>query len=213
MDGAGGGTRTRVCSLEGCRSTIELRPPRGAEPNFRAPLAEPTQGPLARTCRLDTDACGVQAATATLHSTHGDARRGAPSPRREPTHASGRLVGRCRSGRWWGKKDSNLRRQSHQIYSLTPLATREFPRWSSTTGHAPPRSMHDHGPGAPTARAITRRRVQTHRLCRPPRGATDADAPASSIRIVFSFPGSAPDTCVGARGKVEPAAGLEPATC
>ena len=26
MNGAGGGNRTRVCSLEGCRSTIELRP-------------------------------------------------------------------------------------------------------------------------------------------------------------------------------------------
>ncbi len=27
----------------------------------------------------------------------------------------------------WGKQDSNLRRRSHQIYSLTPLAAREFP--------------------------------------------------------------------------------------
>ena len=27
----------------------------------------------------------------------------------------------------WGVKDSNLRRQSHQIYSLTPLTTRETP--------------------------------------------------------------------------------------
>ncbi len=31
-------------------------------------------------------------------------------------------------GGWWGKQDSNLRRLSHQIYSLTPLAAREFPR-------------------------------------------------------------------------------------
>ena len=31
--------------------------------------------------------------------------------------------------RWqWGVKDSNLRRHCHQIYSLTPLTTRETPR-------------------------------------------------------------------------------------
>ena len=28
----------------------------------------------------------------------------------------------------WGKQDSNLRRQSHQIYSLAHLTTLEFPR-------------------------------------------------------------------------------------
>ena len=28
----------------------------------------------------------------------------------------------------WGLQDSNLRRRCHQIYSLTPLATRESPR-------------------------------------------------------------------------------------
>ena len=27
-------------------------------------------------------------------------------------------------------QDSNLRRQSHQIYSLTPLTARETPRWA-----------------------------------------------------------------------------------
>ena len=37
---------------------------------------------------------------------------------------------------WWGKMDSNHRRHCQQIYSLSPLATREFPhmqfirRWS-----------------------------------------------------------------------------------
>ena len=30
-------------------------------------------------------------------------------------------------GSWWGKVDSNHRRRSQQIYSLSPLATREFP--------------------------------------------------------------------------------------
>ena len=29
--------------------------------------------------------------------------------------------------RWWGKVDSNHRRRRQQIYSLSPLATREFP--------------------------------------------------------------------------------------
>ena len=28
---------------------------------------------------------------------------------------------------WWGKMDSNHRSQRQQIYSLPPLATREFP--------------------------------------------------------------------------------------
>ena len=29
---------------------------------------------------------------------------------------------------WWGKVDSNHRRHCQQIYSLSPLATREFPQ-------------------------------------------------------------------------------------
>ena len=29
--------------------------------------------------------------------------------------------------RWWGKVDSNHRSYKQQIYSLSPLATREFP--------------------------------------------------------------------------------------
>ena len=29
---------------------------------------------------------------------------------------------------WWGKVDSNHRRHRQQIYSLSPLATREFPQ-------------------------------------------------------------------------------------
>lgn len=31
-------------------------------------------------------------------------------------------------GIWWGEEDSNLRRQSRQIYSLIPLAARESPQ-------------------------------------------------------------------------------------
>ncbi len=29
---------------------------------------------------------------------------------------------------WWGKVDSNHRSYKQQIYSLSPLATREFPQ-------------------------------------------------------------------------------------
>ena len=29
--------------------------------------------------------------------------------------------------RWWGKVDSNHRSYKQQIYSLSPMATREFP--------------------------------------------------------------------------------------
>ena len=45
---------------------------------------------------------------------------------------------------WWGKVDSNHRRHCQQIYSLSPLATREFPhiqlptfRWSWWTDSNP----------------------------------------------------------------------------
>ena len=33
--------------------------------------------------------------------------------------------------RWWGEQDSNLRRRSHQIYSLVHLAALESPRLES----------------------------------------------------------------------------------
>ena len=37
---------------------------------------------------------------------------------------------------WWGEADSNRRRLSHQIYSLTPLAARESPRCSMSGPNA-----------------------------------------------------------------------------
>ena len=64
---------------------------------------------------------------------------------------------------WWGKVDSNHRRHCQQIYSLSPLATREFPhiklrcqtRWSWWTDSNPrpadyksaalPAELHQHG--------------------------------------------------------------------
>ena len=35
---------------------------------------------------------------------------------------------------WWGKVDSNHRRHCQQIYSLSPLATREFPHMKFGAG-------------------------------------------------------------------------------
>ena len=37
---------------------------------------------------------------------------------------------------WWGKMDSNHRRHCQQIYSLSPLATREFPHMQLSEGGA-----------------------------------------------------------------------------
>ena len=37
---------------------------------------------------------------------------------------------------WWGKVDSNHRRHCQQIYSLSPLATREFPHIQFALGGA-----------------------------------------------------------------------------
>ena len=44
----------------------------------------------------------------------------APNEKQEICHTASLLF-------WWGKVDSNHRRHSQQIYSLSPLATREFP--------------------------------------------------------------------------------------
>ena len=43
-----------------------------------------------------------------------------PVPNKEPVLSDELFV-------WWGKVDSNHRRHCQQIYSLSPLATREFP--------------------------------------------------------------------------------------
>ena len=64
---------------------------------------------------------------------------------------------------WWGKVDSNHRRHCQQIYSLSPLATREFPHiqlysgWSWWTDSNPrpadyksaalPTELHQHRTG------------------------------------------------------------------
>ena len=72
------------------------------------------------------------------------------TPARLRIHASQRPIPNTRpilmdgSCVWWGKVDSNHRRHCQQIYSLSPLATREFPhiqlptvRWSWWTDSNP----------------------------------------------------------------------------
>jgi hypothetical protein len=96
--GAGEGNRTLVVSLEGFCSTIELHP----HIKQRSPL---------RLRWLAPDSFS--------------------SPARSLDRVSllirlvSRCARRCRRLRpeWWRGKDSNLRRQSRQIYSLLPLAT------------------------------------------------------------------------------------------
>ena len=60
-----------------------------------------------------------------------------PYQAKAPSHKDGAFA-------WWGKVDSNHRRHCQQIYSLSPLATREFPhirlltvRWSWWTDSNP----------------------------------------------------------------------------
>ena len=42
-------------------------------------------------------------------------------------HSKEKSTCKCKCFFWWGKMDSNHRRHCQQIYSLSPLATREFP--------------------------------------------------------------------------------------
>ena len=97
--GAGDGNRTHVYSLEGCRSTIELRP-LGVGSRWRSTPRRRRNHELEvmTLCVIDHDVA-----------------------------VAGHVL-RVRRGKWWGEQDSNLRRRCHQIYSLTPLAAREPPQ-------------------------------------------------------------------------------------
>ena len=66
---------------------------------------------------------------------------------------------RASRAEWWGEQDSNLRRLSHQIYSLTPLAARESPPGVARAGPGQGRSR--------VERRATMRRYQ--RRARGPR--------------------------------------------
>ena len=110
--GAGDGNRTHVCSLEGCRSTIELRPQVVRSDANRA----------RRTCGRCATGAGPR------DRVEGRVLRIRTEPwahrwvdgRRQELRARDRWW-------WWGEADSNRRRLSHQIYSLARLAAPESP--------------------------------------------------------------------------------------
>ncbi len=94
---AGDGNRTHTASLEGWNSTIELRP-QSLQHQIN------TKTPVPRTPRSP------------IHT------QNTKQPKQEHQHKPKRP-----DGQYWGKQDSNLRRLSHQIYSLAHLAALEFP--------------------------------------------------------------------------------------
>ena len=69
---------------------------------------------------VDSLFCGKATAVATCH------RHVAKSRLSNPPNKKYRIPYRV-LGIWWGMVDSNHRRQCQQIYSLSPLATREIP--------------------------------------------------------------------------------------
>ena len=84
-----------------------------------------------------------------FHSLKGNENRGsAPSSRRRQRSSALRLIFRIRPQRqksedqkvfgflWWGRTDSNHRSDTQQIYSLSPLATRELPHMNLRLGGA-----------------------------------------------------------------------------
>ena len=207
-----------MCSLEGCRSTIELYPPMGASPPPGARAARCGRRPQGRRA-VGVRARGESRSAALLQE-------GGSTAGRSPTsavHGSSRRLrapplggGAWRRG-WWGKQDSNLRRLSHQIYSLTPLTAREFP-----LGRAPQPPGRRFGARGPPTRRPVQSRVHLRRSRRRPGhgpGMGRRAQWASRSRVILesdcvlseqSHPGPSgprPST------SVEPAAGLEPATC
>ena len=96
----------------------------------------------------------------------------------------------------WGEQDSNLRRRSHQIYSLTPLTARESPLEEARRETAAPSSRTRHqnrGRQAPNIRLEKDIWLQQGR------------------RASVHWPRKGHDSrCVA---YMEPAEGLEPTTC
>jgi hypothetical protein len=152
---AGEGNRTLVFSLEGYCSTIELHPQFMADSLWRPGpswvlvadrglrivsevLGALRSVPGIYSCRIRRCLWGVPVARVCLAQAaffYVFGRRTGSSPCRVCRSPSLRRP-RCRRFKvfghleicYWGVQDSNLRRQCHQIYSLTPLATRETPR-------------------------------------------------------------------------------------
>ena len=76
-----------------------------------------------RIIQTDSLACGRATAVATVHWTVAKSRLSNPSSPtkpKNPVRTDWVLV-------WWGRTDSNHRSDTQQIYSLSPLATRELP--------------------------------------------------------------------------------------
>ncbi len=146
--------------------------------------------------------------------------------RRETSHRREQET-RAPCGRrgWWGEQDSNLRRLSQQIYSLSPLATREPPLLFHPAGGAP---KGDRIRCVRRAPGLVDRVHAVGILCRPVRSRASRTA-SQSRRCMGTLPcrhrdrldfegariGRRPKPTVRLDGSasMEPAAGLEPATC
>ena len=109
-------------------------------------------------------------------------------------------------------QDSNLRRQCHQIYSLTPLTARETPLWLVCIACGVIRC-------GVICRGVIRRMLdaQCRFVCR---AATESPSPESHSRLHVPLPKescrknkSLPEEGHRPRGQTELAAGVEPATC
>ena len=110
--GAGEGNRTLVVSLEGFCSTIELHPHSGV----RRQRSGNRGGGVSRV--------GACAPPETSRSGSAGTPPGARCAARETRACLSTVFGLLIPD-WWRGKDSNLRRQSRQIYSLLPLTARE----------------------------------------------------------------------------------------
>ena len=75
---------------------------------------------------VDSLRCGEATAVATVHRTVAKSRLSNPPPKYPYQNKKHHPFGWCFLF-WWGMVDSNHRRHSQQIYSLSPLATREIP--------------------------------------------------------------------------------------
>ncbi len=96
----------------------------------------------------------------------------------------------------WGVQDSNLRRQSHQIYSLTPLTARETPRIVSAA-----ESTCSAGPTWTLKRSATRRAIAEGAANRSPAGSMSqrrdlnpqpADYKSAALPIELRWPAQDP---------------------
>ena len=70
---------------------------------------------------MDSPGCGRATAVATCHRHVAKSRLSNPSSKQKRDTPNGVSLF------WWGRTDSNHRSDTQQIYSLSPLATRELP--------------------------------------------------------------------------------------